>query len=81
MYQSNKPKINPYQKQKKECHFCVNQISDVDYKDAEFLDRFTSSYGKILPTRKTGSCSKHQRKLSLAIKHARIMALMAFVKR
>jgi len=50
MYQSNKPKINPYQKQKKECHFCVNQISDVDYKDAEFLDRFTSSYGKILPT-------------------------------
>lgn len=61
------------------CHFCVHGYTDVDYKDAVTLRKFTSSYAKILPTRKSGICSKHQRKLSQAIKRARIMALLPFV--
>ncbi|HHE65484.1 MAG TPA: 30S ribosomal protein S18 [Bacteroidetes bacterium] len=65
----------------KECHFCVNGINEVDYKETQLLQRFTSSYGKILPRKKTGVCAKHQRKLAQAIKRARVMALMPFTTR
>lgn len=61
------------------CHFCVTGASDIDYKDVTTLRRFTSSYAKIVPKRKSGVCAKHQRKLSQAIKRARIMALLPFV--
>lgn len=63
------------------CHFCVNAIQDIDYKDVNTLRRFTSSYAKIVPKRRSGVCSKHQRKLAEAIKRARIMALLPFVNR
>lgn len=62
----------------KYCHFCVNNISYIDYKNWQQLQKFTSSYGKIVPKRRSGSCSKHQRKLSQAIKRARFMALLPF---
>ena len=63
----------------KGCHFCINNIEEIDYKDATTLRRFTSSYNKIVPKRRSGTCSKHQRKLATAIKRARIMALLPFV--
>jgi len=72
-------KNNPL-KTKKTCYFCANNISDIDYKDAQFLRRFISSYLKILPKKRTGVCSKHQRKLSTSIKRARLMALLPYVK-
>ncbi len=67
--------------QKPYCHFCVNNIEEVDYKDAQTLRRFMSSYAKIRPKRKSHVCSKHQRQLARAIKRARIMALLPFVSR
>jgi len=67
--------------QQKACHFCLNGLKEVDYKDTKVLQRFTSSYAKILPRKKTGICAKHQRKLTQAIKRARIMALIPFTTR
>jgi len=68
-------------KKEKRCYFCVNNLKDVDYKDANFLRRFINSYGKILPKKRTGSCSKHQRKLATAIKRARVMAILPFTNK
>lgn len=67
--------------QQKACYFCLNGLKEVDYKDTKVLQRFTSSYAKILPRKKTGMCAKHQRKLAQAIKRARIMALIPFTTR
>jgi len=68
-------------KKEKKCHFCVNNINEIDYKDADVLRRFINSYMKILPRKRTGTCSWHQRKLATAIKRARIMALLPFIRR
>lgn len=68
-------------KKEKQCHFCVNNIKEVDYKNTEILRRFVNSYGKIFPKKRMGTCSKHQRKLATAIKRARIMALLPFVNK
>ncbi|MDP2684796.1 MAG: 30S ribosomal protein S18 [bacterium] len=65
----------------KACHYCVNGFNEIDYKDIKDLKRFLSSYAKILPRKKTGVCSKHQRKLALAIKRSRFMALIPFTTR
>ncbi len=67
-------------KKEKVCHFCVHNIKEIDYKDVPLLRRFISSYNKIVPKKRTGTCSKHQRKLAQAIKRARIMALLPFIK-
>ncbi len=61
------------------CYFCVNAIKNIDYKQWQLLQRFTSSYGKIVPRRRSGVCTKHQRKLALAIKQARFMALLPYI--
>lgn len=63
------------------CHFCVNQIHEIDYKDSQLLQRFMSQYAKIRPKKRTGVCSKHQRKLTQAIKRARILALLPYTTR
>lgn len=68
-------------KKAKQCYFCVNNIKEVDYKDIQTLRRFINSYMKILPKKRTGTCSKHQRKLATAIKRARIMALLPFTNK
>jgi len=68
-------------KKEKQCYFCVNNIKEIDYKDTQTLRRFINSYAKILPKKRTGVCSKHQRKLATAIKRARIMALLPFVNK
>lgn len=66
-------------KANKPCHFCSNNIEDVDYKDVQTLRRFVSSHMKIAPRRRSGLCAMHQRKTARAIKQARISGLMAFV--
>lgn len=69
------------QQKPKACYFCKNAVKDIDYKNADILRKFTSSYGKIAPKRRSGLCSKHQRKVAMGIKRARIMALLPFVNR
>lgn len=66
---------------KKVCRLCVNKVKAVDYKDVELLRRFVTDRGKILPRRMTGTCAKHQRMLSSAIKRARTVALLPFVNK
>lgn len=57
----------------------ANHIDYIDYKDVDLLKRFISERGKILPRRVTGTSAKNQRKLTLAIKRARVMGLLPFV--
>ena len=66
-------------RRRKVCYFCANKIDHVDYKNVELLNRFVSEKGKILPRRVTGTCAKHQRTLTTAIKRARVVALLPFV--
>jgi small subunit ribosomal protein S18 len=61
------------------CQLCESKVTLVDYKDAEFLSKFISERGKIVPSRITGTCAPHQRKLSRAIKRARFLALVPYV--
>lgn len=69
-------------KEEKHCYFCTHHIDEIDYKNVEILRRFISPHsGRILSRKKRGTCAKHQRKLSRAIKRARIMALLPFVKK
>lgn len=64
---------------KKQCYFCSNKISTVDYKDNVTLRRFMSPHAKILNHKRTGTCPKHQRMVTKALKQARHMALLPFV--
>ncbi len=64
-------------KRKINCIFCKNK-SDIDYKDSQLLERYVTEVGKILPSRITGICAKHQRQLAQSIKRARIIALLPF---
>lgn len=61
---------------KKTCRLCENKIYNIDFKDVELLKRFQTEGGKILPRRITGNCFIHQKKLSAAIKRARILAFV-----
>lgn len=61
-----------------QCPFVRNGINHIDYKDVEMLKQFITERGKILPRRITGVCHRNQRKLTLAIKRARYMALLPF---
>ncbi len=63
---------------KKVCTFCVEKAESIDYKDVAKLRKFTSERAKILPRRVTGTCARHQRELTTAIKRARQVALMAY---
>ena len=64
---------------RKVCSFCVDKIDTIDYKDVARLRRFMSERAKILPRRVTGTCARHQRELTVAIKRARQIALLPFV--
>lgn len=66
-------------KTQRNCFFCAHNIKEIDYKDTMVLKRFISSYGKIVPRKRNAVCAKHQRKLSQAIKRARIMGLLPFL--
>ncbi|HEY8436056.1 MAG TPA: 30S ribosomal protein S18 [Haloplasmataceae bacterium] len=73
-------------RRRKVCAFCQDQKNNetpvtIDYKDQELLKKYITDRGKILPRRVTGTCAKHQRQLTVAIKRARHMALLPFVQR
>ena len=71
----NSKNDKPYRRpRKKVCNFCVDKIDEIDYKDVEKLKRYVSDKGKILPRRVTGTCAKHQRKVTNAIQRARLIA-------
>lgn len=64
---------------KKVCSFCVDKVEYIDYKDVSKLRKFTSERAKILPRRVTGTCARHQRELTTAIKRARHVALLPYI--
>ena len=63
---------------RKVCSFCADKSTGIDYKDVPKLKKYLSERSKILPRRITGTCAKHQRELTLAIKKARHIALIPF---
>ncbi|MBN1593325.1 MAG: 30S ribosomal protein S18 [Candidatus Coatesbacteria bacterium] len=69
--------IKPYRK--RYCRFCDKKIDKVEYKDVELLKYFVTERGKIIPRRISGTCARHQRQLTTAIKRARILALLPFI--
>ncbi|MBE6703947.1 MAG: 30S ribosomal protein S18 [Clostridia bacterium] len=66
-------------KKKKVCMFCADKIEHIDYKDVARLRKCVSERAKILPRRITGTCAKHQRQLTVAIKRARHIAIMPYI--
>ncbi|MBI2623835.1 MAG: 30S ribosomal protein S18 [Candidatus Liptonbacteria bacterium] len=64
-----------------QCFFCSQNLKTIDYKEVDLLKRFVSSQAKIIDPKHTGVCASHQRKLAQAIKYARFMALLPFVRR
>jgi small subunit ribosomal protein S18 len=63
---------------RKVCRFCADKAMTIDYKDSRTLGNFLSERGKIIPSRITGNCARHQRQLTLAIKRARTVALLPY---
>ncbi len=66
---------------KKSCRFCEARIDEIDYKDVKLLQKYLTSIGKIEVRKRSGNCPRHQRKLAVAIKRARIMALLPFINK
>ena len=69
----------PFAPRRKVCRFCAEQVREIDYKQIQILRAFTTEKGKILSSRITGTCAKHQRMLSRSIKRARHLSLLSFV--
>jgi len=69
------------QKRAKVCQFCREKIDELDYKDIGRIRRLISGRGKILSSKLTGSCSRHQRMVARTVKRARFVALLPFVQR
>lgn len=65
---------------RKVCKLCEKGIYRIDYKDEHQLSRFLTDRGKILPRRATGTCARHQRQLATAIKRARYLALIPYIR-
>ncbi|MCS6912959.1 MAG: 30S ribosomal protein S18 [Myxococcota bacterium] len=63
---------------RKVCRFCADKNVPIDYKDPQTLKYFITDRGKIIPRRISGNCAKHQRKVAIAIKRARMIALLPF---
>ncbi len=63
---------------KRVCSFCMDKVNSIDYKDVPRLKKYITERGKILPRRVSGNCAWHQRILTVAIKRARVMALVPF---
>ncbi len=73
----NDNKKNMIAEEKKTCYFCTNGIEEVDYLNLALLKKFINQRGKIINPKRSGSCSKHQRKIATAVKRARTMALLS----
>ena len=65
-------------RKKKVCRFCVDKVDLIDYKKADVLSSFIQDRGRVLPRRMTGTCARHQRWLTVAIKRAQNIALLPF---
>ena len=78
-YEKKNDRRNAKKGSKKVCNFCVEKVEYIDYKDVPRLRRYISDRAKILPRRVTGTCAKHQRELTTAIKRARQIALIPYV--
>lgn len=76
--QRRRPRYQRYRQRPKVCAFCVEHVDHIDYKNVNMLRRYLTDRGKIRPRRQTGTCAKHQRRLSVAIKRARHLALLPF---
>lgn len=66
-------------KKHKNCSFCADKVDSIDYKDASKLKRYLTEAGKIIPRRITGTCAKHQRMVSAAVKRAREASVIGYV--
>ncbi|HEY4498064.1 MAG TPA: 30S ribosomal protein S18 [Candidatus Paceibacterota bacterium] len=67
-------------KKKKQCFFCSQNVADINYREVSLLNRFISGQAKIIDPIHTGTCAKHQRRLSRAVKRARFMGLLPYVR-
>ena len=76
---ASKPYRTGMRRKKKVCQFCADKIEEIDYKDVARLRKYISERAKILPRRISGTCAKHQRQLTTAIKRARQIALLPYV--
>lgn len=65
---------------RKACRFCTDKVAAISYKDVSTLRNYLTERGKIMPRRLSGTCARHQRELTLAIKRARNIALVAFTE-
>lgn len=74
-----RPAMRTNRRRKKVCAFCADGIEEIDYKDVVRLRKFISERAKILPRRISGTCAKHQRQLTTAIKRARHVALLPYI--
>ncbi|MBE6893737.1 MAG: 30S ribosomal protein S18 [Ruminococcaceae bacterium] len=79
MERSERPMNRNRRSRKRVCAFCADKIAEIDYKDVPRLRRFLSERGKIIPRRVTGTCARHQRQLTTAIKRARHLAFLPYV--
>ncbi len=78
---SSGPGGRKFFRRKKVCKFCVEKIDAIPYRDVRTLQQFVAERGKIVPRRLTGVCTRHQRRLTRAIKQARNIALLPFAAR
>ncbi len=76
----NNARPRTQRRRRKVCQFCVDKSQFIDYKDVAKLSRYLSERGKILPRRTTGTCAMHQREVTDAIKRARQVAILPYVK-
>lgn len=78
MEKTERPARNNRRSRRKVCGFCVDRVEVIDYKDVARLRKYVSERGKILSRRATGTCARHQRALTTAIKRARHIALLPY---
>ena len=64
---------------RKVCRLCSDEVEQIDYKELRRINRFVTDRGKMIPSRLTGTCARHQRRLAVAVKRARYMALLPYV--
>ena len=76
---ASKPYRPAVRRKKKVCQSCADHIDEIDYKDVARLRKYISERAKILPRRISGTCAKHQRQLTVAIKRSRHMALLPYI--
>lgn len=75
-----KKKEGHFPLRKKICRFCVDKKKIIDYKDVKLMESFIRERGKMLPSRVSGNCAKHQRRVSEAVKRARFLSLLPYVR-